>query len=236
MKVVWGALVTEGRGKAGGTVASRNKAGNFFRNRVTPTNPQTASQMEARATFSDLSSQWRALDESARAKWNAAAPDFPYTDSLGQPKVYSGFQLFMKLNQSLLTASVPTTLDEPPAKGDLPVLTINSSLFDMTNSTTIDDASITFSSSSLPSGWRVQVFASTGLSAGVMSAPKSQLRLIATATSITASVLDVATTYTARFGIPSLGTKVFFYVEAVNSTTGVRFIVGTSWAIVQVPA
>ena len=235
MKIVWGALVTEGRGKAGGTVASRNKAGNFFRNRVTPTNPQTASQTENRATFSDLASQWRGLTNEQRTAWNAAAPDFPYQDALGQTKVYSGFQLFMKLNQSLLSAGVPTTLTSPPSKSELPTLTIVSAVFDLTNPTTVSDASITFSATSLPHGWRLQVSATPGLSQGVMSAPKSQLRVISSPTAIVTGVLDVETAYLAKYGIPDEDTKVFFYVEAVNSTTGVRFIVGTVSTIVTTP-
>jgi hypothetical protein len=44
MKMKFGAIVTEGRGKIGGHVASKNKSGAYLRTKVTPVNRQSVAQ------------------------------------------------------------------------------------------------------------------------------------------------------------------------------------------------
>jgi hypothetical protein len=48
MKVLYGQIISEARGKLGGLVASKNTYGNYMRNKVTPANPQTTEQVAAR--------------------------------------------------------------------------------------------------------------------------------------------------------------------------------------------
>jgi len=44
MKMKFGAIVVDGRGKIGGHVASKNRGGAYLRTKVTPSNPQTGYQ------------------------------------------------------------------------------------------------------------------------------------------------------------------------------------------------
>ena len=72
MKILWGALVVDGRRKIGGQVASKNRGGAYMRNKVTPVNPQTAAQTAIRNRLAGLSQAWRALTAAQRAAWNGA--------------------------------------------------------------------------------------------------------------------------------------------------------------------
>ena len=49
MKIKWGALVVDGRGKLGGHVAAQNRGGSYLRTKVTPSNPQTTFQTGVRS-------------------------------------------------------------------------------------------------------------------------------------------------------------------------------------------
>src|SRR3546814_3353017 len=50
-KVKFGALMTDARGKLGGHVFSKNRAGSYLRTKVTPVNQQTSYQTSVRALF-----------------------------------------------------------------------------------------------------------------------------------------------------------------------------------------
>lgn len=80
MKIKWGALVVDGRGKIGGQVASKNGAGAYMKNKVTPANPQTADQTSARALFGVISAGWSSLTAAQIAAWNGAVADWTSTN------------------------------------------------------------------------------------------------------------------------------------------------------------
>lgn len=100
------AVVDNISGKLNGTVFARNKGGHYMRSKSNPVNPQTDFQMNVRGDFGAMATAWRALTQAQRNAWDAAAADFPYQNKLGDTKILSGFNLFMKLNQNLETANV----------------------------------------------------------------------------------------------------------------------------------
>ena len=58
MKLKFGAIVTDGRGKIGGHVASKNRSGAYLRTKVTPSNPNTVAQVQVRSILASLSQSW----------------------------------------------------------------------------------------------------------------------------------------------------------------------------------
>src|SRR5690606_4703877 len=104
MKAKFGALVVAGSGQINGFVASRNRAGAYFRTKVTPVNPQTASQNAVRQRLTGNAQAWRGLSEAQRASWNAAVSGFARTDIFGDLKNPSGFNLFVRINNNLEAA------------------------------------------------------------------------------------------------------------------------------------
>lgn len=104
MKIKWGMMMTDGRGKLGGQVASKNRSGAYVRTKVTPVNPQSTAQSGVRASFSAVSALWRGLTDENRASWNEAVNNWQRTDIFGDLKTPSGFNLFMRLCTPLQNA------------------------------------------------------------------------------------------------------------------------------------
>ena len=83
MKAKFGAIVVDGRGKIGGHVATKNKSGSYFRTKVTPVNPQSASQNSVRSRLATRAQAWKGLTAAQRTSWNAAVNDFQRTNIFG---------------------------------------------------------------------------------------------------------------------------------------------------------
>lgn len=211
-------LVNDIRGAAGGNVFARNRSGAYVRNRTTPLNPQSTGQQIARAAFGGLSQAWRTLTEAQRQAWADAAPQYPYLNKLGESRVYSGEQLYMKLNRNLQAAGQPL-LDAP----------LNPSGVDSVNSLTIDMdingavLSLVGTLEANDATSTIVIQASAPVSAGKSTVPRSAFKNIATATE--AEIVlegDYSTDYQAVFGsfTGMEGAKVFFRVYSVNNATG----------------
>src|SRR5690606_37427563 len=82
-KVKFGMMMTDARGKLGGQVFSKNRAGSFVRTKVTPANPNTEANRKARALFFEISQQWSSLSQQVRDSFDAAVQDWARTDIFG---------------------------------------------------------------------------------------------------------------------------------------------------------
>ncbi len=103
-KIVFGGGVSQASGKIGGTVYARNKGGNYSRNWVVPTNPQTSRQAAQRSLMALKSAAWRTLTDNQRDSWASWAGDNPILDRLGNSIVLSGAQAYNKINMNRTTA------------------------------------------------------------------------------------------------------------------------------------
>lgn len=214
-KIKYSALVSEMRNKLNGSVLSKNRAGNYIRNKVTPVNPQTAFQQANRQQLGAMSSEWRGLSEAQRQSWLNATSSFPYTDIFGDRKELDGKALFTKLNLNLLNAG-QATINDAPAPVGVPVIAISAMTADQ-----VDGIEFTINETTVPAGFSLLVYATAPVSAGTYFV-KNKLRLLGTATAA-AGVVDITTAYNARFGAPTVGDvgkSVFVRVAFVNNTTG----------------
>lgn len=116
MKIKFGSFITEGRGKIGGHVASRNRAGAYLRTKVSPINRNTLAQQLVRAVFASISRAWSSLSQAQRDAWNAAVTNWKQTDIFGDVKTLSGFNLHQKLN--LIRGGFELPFLEVPAAPD----------------------------------------------------------------------------------------------------------------------
>ena len=119
MKVLQPVGSAAASGSAGGTTASRNRSGNYFRNKTTPVNPNTALQSAQRSRFSQLIAAWSDLTQAQRDGWGVYANAIPKNDVFGQPIVLPGRLVFIGNNAlrvqaglSIVTAA-PTELTIP---------------------------------------------------------------------------------------------------------------------------
>src|SRR5690348_2472725 len=108
-------------GKRGLNVSMPGKNGQVSRILAIPKNPRTPAQVAVRNIFSRVTGGWRALQETQRAAWMAAASEVQSTSRLGQHGPLSGFQLFAKINCTLAQfgAEQVTT---PPVQAQFPDL------------------------------------------------------------------------------------------------------------------
>jgi len=199
------------RGKLNGSVFSKNRSGSYVRVKVTPTNPQTAEQLTARSTLTTLSQEWRTLTAAQIAAWNAAAPSFIRTNVFGNGVAPTGKNLYTALNTNLKNSGAATISDPPaPAEVEQPIAGALVMEFD-------GDKTVAYTGTTAAS--RVLVWACAPQSAGRRSV-KSLMRLIATFAGNTASPLDIASAYNARFGTGADGQYVAVELQGVNLTTG----------------
>lgn len=214
MKVKFGAIVTEARGKINGMVASRNKAGAYFRTKVTPINRGSDAQSLIRSRLADLSQSWRGLTAAQRDAWNSAVSAFTRTDIFGDLKNPSGFNLYQRLNNNLAIVGQAAISTPPVPSGAGAFSSLSLAVVTGTPAVTL-----TFSPA-IATDMSVKVYATAPLSAGVNFA-KAEYRLIGVLTSSDTSPKAITSLYTAKFGsVGSTGQKIFVKCEQVNESTG----------------
>ena len=207
MKLKFGAIVTDGRGKIGGHVASKNRSGAYLRTKVTPSNPNTVAQSQARGILASLSQGWGQLTDSQRLGWNDAVKEWGTTDIFGDIKNPSGINLYVKLNSNLLNiggsviATVPAKLETPTAYLTAAILTAST-------------GALTLSLSDVSADGVVGLVRSTPMLSSGVSFVKSQFRVIGY-NQVTNDVLTVNGAYDTKFGTPTVGSNIYFSVQLV---------------------
>jgi hypothetical protein len=214
MKMKFGAIVTDGRGKIGGHVASKNRGGAYLRTKVTPANGQTSAQNAVRASFTTLSQAWRGLTDAQRDSWNAAVADFSRTNIFGDLINPSGVNLFQRLNNNLLSIG-EAMISVPPLPASVGAAVLTSA----TNAIGLATMTLVFAGP-VPANTTAKIFATAPLSAG-KSYVKSEFRQIGTMPAAEASPFNVKAMYLAKFGSQgAIGQKIFFKLLPINATTG----------------
>jgi hypothetical protein len=213
-KVKFSALISEMRNKLNGSVFSKNRAGNYLRNKVTPVNPQTSFQQAARNLLTSFSQAWRALTQAQIAAWNNAVENFQTTDIFGDSRKPSGKNLYSKLNINLALVGV-AAINDPPLPGSVEAPT----LVTVSANGTVPAMSIVFAPTPVPADTAFIVRATRPISPG-KSFVKSEYRVIAVRDAASISPYNALADYTAKFGPLITGEKVFVSLEPVNKITG----------------
>jgi hypothetical protein len=214
MKTLFGSIIVAGSGKIGGHVASRNRAGSYLRTKVSPVNPQTASQTAARNRLSSISTAWAGLGASSVAAWNNAVTSFQGTDVFGNKVKPSGFNLHQKLNNNLARIGV-AVISTPPLPVSIPV--IETGVIAAAHGGAI---TVTFTTDPNIVSTDIIVSATPAQSPG-KSYVKSEFRDLGKLPTITSHVATLTTLYNAKFGaVGAAGQKVFVKLQQISKTTG----------------
>lgn len=215
-KAKYGAMMVDLRGKLGGHVASKNRSGAYFRTKVTPVNPQTSSQVNARAIFTNFSQGWRALTEAQRDAWNAAVVNFTGTDVFGDIKNPSGINLFVRLN-SILDHAGAASLTLPPALTSSPEFVT----FTAVAAEGAQSFSIGFAPTPVPANVAYKVEATAQVSQG-KNFLKNQFRTVQYFPAADATPTSIATAYIAKFGALIQDQKIGVRITAIDLLTGLQ--------------
>ena len=100
MKRKYSDLVSGMSGKLNGSVSARGRFGDVVRNKVTPRNRKTSSQLQVRAGLSTFSKMWGSdLTDAQRLGFIAWADVHKGSNIFGDSFVMTGLNVFVKMNQ-----------------------------------------------------------------------------------------------------------------------------------------
>ena len=213
-------------GKRGLNVSQAGQFGQISRALAIPANPRTAAQMSVRANLSRVAARWRALTETERAAWVAAAKEAKSNSRLGQSGALSGFLLFTKINCTL-TQFGQAQLDAPPAQPLFPDLAPTNLVITNTGGTIALKLTC-----AVDPGENTIVRASVPVSQGRQTWDDFRVLGICPAPVLGAS--DITALSTARHGEPPVGKKV--YVRINQFVDGWESLPTSFWAIVPASA
>lgn len=143
---------------------------------------------------------WRALTGAQREGWADLGLSMNRTDSLGQSYNLTGFQAYCSVNNNLDAMGNATV-------SDAPALVTPSALLTMTITLTAASFSIAYTPTPLVTGAKLFVFVSPQRSAG--RSFEGDYRLLGVSAAAAASPFNALTPYTARFGVPVVGNRIF---------------------------
>jgi len=180
---------------------SRNRYGQYQRSRATPVNPATSYQTLVRGRLTAASTAWRALTDSQRMGWEALGLMMSRSDSLGQSYTLNGFTAYVSVNSNLLSAG-------DAAVSDAPAIVTPGALATVTTTLTAIAFSIAYTATPLPALTKLLAFLSPMQSAGRQF--NADFRLVHVSAAAAASPANVLAAYTARCGVPVVGTRIFW--------------------------
>jgi hypothetical protein len=105
-KIKLSALVSDMKGKANGSVFSKNSGGVYFRNNPSGGGRKSAKWDKQKGSFSEISRYWRQLTELQQQSWIDIAPQYPTTNAFGDTRIPSGYELFCRLNGAIQSKRV----------------------------------------------------------------------------------------------------------------------------------
>lgn len=211
-------VYSEIRGSVNGLTYSRNGNSAYVRSKATPVNPRTPGQTAARDSLNYVSTAWRGLTAAQRAAWNSLASTVPYTNSIGNVSYYSGFQLFMKNNLTLLGVGA-TIITDAVSAPSFP--SVELSTFSMDASTGVVTFSTTFPGGSA-SGFNLVVDATAPYSGGKSFVAKNQYGFLTGFGDPDDGAKVITTEYAAKYGAitSKAGMAASVRVRFVDFTSG----------------
>lgn len=217
--IKFGQIIAEARGSLAGTVFSRNTAGSYMRQKVSPVQPRTPAQTLVRTLLTAVAQTWRGLTEAQRVAWNTVAPLFPNVNVYGDNVPLTGFGLHSKLNRNRQEVN-EALLTDPPAQEEVEGLTALSLAIDNAEVVQDDKIQIIFAPA-LPVTQKSVLYATAPLSAGI-SFVKTEYRKIDVLDDTDVSPFPIGDAYFAVFGeIPPAGTKAFVKLRPIVVAAGI---------------
>ncbi len=188
-------------GKRGLNVSQGGRYGQISRALVIPTNPRSTDQLNVRQHLAGFAQAWRGLTQAQRNAWSTAAKTHNSTARLGQSGSLTGCQFFVQVNCNLALMGVATKLD-PPAAVSFPALV--PSTLEATNVAGV--ITLKMACGDDPTEYTI-LRASPPQSQG--RAVCNDFRVLGECPQPAQGKADITALYVAKFGAPSVGTKVF---------------------------
>ena len=193
-------------GKCGDTVWQRNRHGQVSYPAFVPYNPRTPAQVNGRAIWRTVNLRWRTLTQPQRDRWIAVAETKRSRRRLTDGKL-TGQTLFVKINYPQAYLGRPE-FDLPPRYPRFLKLAVSS--LSVTNVAGVLRISLACPDDP---GDHTLLRASAPLSAGRKTC--TGFRIIGICPPAVQGSADITALYTARFGVPRIGSKIFLRVNQI---------------------
>lgn len=206
-----GAIITDASGTLGGHVVGKQNGYIVLKNKSVPKNTSSTLQKRQRLRTQYLMSLFEDLSNPQKKLWATSGATYFKSDIFGDIKPYTGFYLFLHVNQNRLQSSLSTLLEPSAHHVPTPPIYPNCSA-----STT----EITIQSNEFNGDDIVQVYASKVVPNGV-SVPDRYLKFIASASGTDlVSGIDVASNYDNVFAPLLNDEKIFLGFKTVSAISG----------------
>jgi hypothetical protein len=153
------------------------------------------------------SAAWRAITGAQRAGWADLGLSMVRSDSLGQSYTLQGNQAYASVNNNRLLSTLAIVADAP-------ALVTPAVITSATITLTAASLSIAYTPTPMPAATYLAVYASPQRSAG--RSYESDFRFIKLSAVAGATPLVALAEYTAKFGVPVLGNRIFFSLVAIS--------------------
>lgn len=209
-------------GKVGLNVDMPGRYGQVRRNWVIPSNPETAAQLAVRSRLATCISGFKSLTQAQQDTWNSAARAQSTRSRLGTNGPMTGLQLYTKLNSTLLmlgqeAITAPpgvTVLGDPAPQGLVITNTGGTIALKLTCPTSPGENTIIRGAEPRSQGRETC----------------SDYRILGTCPAPVQGSANITSLYTARYGEPPVGKKV--YVQVNQFVNGWESLPRTFWDIV----
>jgi hypothetical protein len=190
-------------------VVSTGRYGLVSRRRVIPANPRTRRQTEVRSNLAVQARRFGELTDAQRDAWNAEAATYRSQRRQGQSGPLTGLHLFVRVNCKLALFGL-APLDTPPPPPVFPELAPQ----ELVISNTAGVIAVKLVCPADP-GDNTVLRASPPQSAGVGIC--AQFRIIGICPAPVAGLADITALYTASFGPPPVGRRIFLRASTMVS-------------------
>jgi hypothetical protein len=210
-------LVPRILGSRGGATFQRLGSTFAIRYRRVPIHHRSLEQTAARNRFESIQSRWRTLSGPDKGTWIMQAPNFPRTNSLGQPYEISGINLQQSSNSFLHYAGRPL-LDEAQPPVAVPSFTIDN--FVLVES--IPALQLSIDPDEVPIGFTMMVYMTRYTSPGQLT-PGQPFRFMgALSPGATPSLVNWIDPFVDFAGSPAdkIGQQIFATVHFLSDVTG----------------
>lgn len=214
-RVKFGLAVADMRGKLGGGVFTRNRAGSIVRTKVTPKNPATIKQTSTRQIFSYAAQAWRNLTLLIVQGFTRLAKEVSATNVFGDRVQLTAFNLWVRLNSNLVLIGEELLTTVPVLVPSTPMTTM------VVTTLSVSVVTLTFTPATVPTNNVLAVAATRSIRAGRLRT-ESDFRIIKVAPTLTVGVYTATTDYLAVFGEPVVGEYVYFRCFTVQDVCGMQ--------------
>jgi len=190
-------------------VVCAGRYGLVSRRRVTPYNPRTQRQTEVRSSFAIYARRFGELTDAQRDAWNAEAATYRSRRRQGQSGPLTGLHLFIRVNCKLALFGLEP-LNTPPPPPVFPELAPQELV--ITNRAGVIAVKLVCPADP---GDNTVLRASPPLSPGVETC--REFRVLGMCPAPVDGLADITALYTARFGLPPVGRRIFLRASTMVS-------------------